>query len=217
MAAQAHNTLKRYTTLSNAIDILTQRRLTLLSPATWQDQNDIAYMKAYCRHKALDAIYAACFTQSAETFHHWGVFASGSESVRVDFNKSALLDSLQHSPGYDWRDVEYRTLNVLKAHSVLVDDLPYLKRHAFKDEREFRLLYAGPSAHPVVHYVPIDITWVTGITLSPWLPENLIDVLKSALRTLSNCPSIKLQRTNLRSHPDWIAAADKAQPHAGAT
>ena len=212
MAAQAHNTLKRYTTLSNAIDIVTQKRLTLLSPVTWQDQNDIAFMKAYCQHKNLDAIYAACFTQSAETFHHWGVFASGSESVRVDFNKSALLDGLSGRPGYDWRDVEYRTLRAIKADPVRIDDLPYVKRHAFKDEREFRLLYAGAETHPIAHYIPIDIAWVTGITLSPWLPENLIDVIKSALRTLSNNRSIKLQRTNLRNHPDWIAAASHATP-----
>lgn len=212
MVERASTILKRYTSLSVAIDTLMSERLTLLSPRLWQDKNDIAFMEGYCRAKRLGGVVAACFTQATETYHHWGVFADSSEGVRLDFDKEALLDSLRSDGRYVWGDVQYLTLKQIAARSIAADELPFLKRHAFRDEQEFRLLYQSDDPAAAFHHIPIRRSWVKGITLSPWLPENLIDPVKQALRALPGCAQVRLQRTNLRDHAEWKRAIERATP-----
>ena len=75
MVELASNTLKRFTSLAGALDMLMSERLTLLSPASWEDRNDIAFLEAYRTKRGVHHIFAMCFTQAPETFHHWSVFA----------------------------------------------------------------------------------------------------------------------------------------------
>lgn len=206
MAGKGRSFLKRYTSLSVAIDVLTNERLTLLSPATWQDRNDVAFMEAFRTASGVDTVLAACFTQAPETYHHWGVFAGGNEGVRIDFDKDALLESLQGDDRYLWGDVRYLTLKQIAARDIAASELPFLKRHAFRDEQEFRLLCQSRDPAPAFHHIPLDRSWIRGVTLSPWLPENLIDPLKSALKALPGCATLRVQRTNLRDHAKWQAA-----------
>lgn len=199
--------LKRYTRLSVAIDMLVAERLTLLSPSSWQDGNDIAFMDAYREVRGLGAVLAACFTQAPETFHHWATFAGGSDGVRIDIDGDALLGSLAGDDGYRWGDVTYLTLRQIAARaSIPVADLPFLKRHAFRDEREFRLIRHAGDAGVRTHDVPIRRSWVRGITLGPWLPANLADSAKAALRALPGCGGLYVQRTHLRDNARWRGA-----------
>lgn len=210
MAEGLSNILRRYTSLSVAIDMLTNQRLTLLSPATWQDTNDVEFMEAYRVRRGLGAVLAACFTQTTETYHHWGVFAGSNEGVRIDLDRSALLASLIDDPCYIWRDVEYLTLERIEAmKSIDVYDLPFLKRHAFKDELEFRLIYECDDSATRYHHVPIKRKWMKSITLSPWLPLSLIDSLKAALKSLPDCADVRIQKTTLRDNPKWKRAAQR--------
>lgn len=199
--------LKRYTRLSVAIDMLVAERLTLLSPSSWQDGNDIAFMDAYRDARGFGAVLAACFTQAPETFHHWATFAGGGDGVRIDIDGDALLASLAGDAGYRWGDVTYLTLRQIAARETLpVADLPFLKRHAFRDEREFRLIRHAGEAGTHSHDVPIRRAWVRGITLGPWLPANLADSAKTALRALPGCHDLYVQRTHLRDNARWRGA-----------
>jgi hypothetical protein len=209
MTEKASNVLKRYTSLSVAIDTLMNERLTLLSPFTWKDRNYVAFMEGYCGASGLGGVLAACFTQAPETYHHWGVFAGSNEGVRLDFDKSALLDSLKGDDRYVWGDVSYLTLKQIATRNLAAKELPFLKRYAFKDEQEFRLLYRSRDPAPPFHHIPIKRSWVKSITLSPWLAENLIDPVKQALRALPGCASVRLQRTNLRDHAEWKKAIER--------
>lgn len=212
MTERASNILKRYTSLSVAIDTLMNGRLTLLSPSSWQDRNDVAFMEGYRNACGLGGVLVACFTQAPETYHHWGVFAGGNEGVRLDFDKTALLRSLEGDDRYAWGDVRYLTLKQIAARRVSAGELPFLKRYAFKDEQEFRLLYRSEEPAPPFHHIPIRHEWVRGVTLSPWLPENLIEPIKQALRALPGCTRVRLQRTNLRDHAEWKKAIERAAP-----
>jgi len=210
MAEGLSNILRRYTSLSVAIDMLTNQRLTLLSPATWQDTNDVEFMEAYRVRRELGSVLAACFTQTTETYHHWGVFAGSNEGVRIDLDRPALLASLNDDPCYIWRDVKYLTLEQIDAMtSIDVYDLPFLKRHAFKDELEFRLIYECDDSSARYHHVPIKRKWIKGITLSPWLPPTLIDSLKIALKSLPGCGDVRIQKTTLRDNPKWKRAVQR--------
>jgi len=73
--------LRRYTSLPVLIDMLAERRLTLVDPGQWSDKNDTAYLAAYKEAKKLKCLVALCFTATSETFHHWNVFSPGPGGV----------------------------------------------------------------------------------------------------------------------------------------
>jgi len=210
MTGSASNTLKRFTSLAVALDMLVSERLTLLSPASWEDRNDIAFLDAYRAKRGVRHVFAMCFTQAPETFHHWGVFAKGMEGVRVDIDKRALLTSLQDQPCFVWNDVQYKTLDQLDAlEAISVYDLPFLKRFAFRDEREFRLLCESDDPVAQRHDVPIERAWIRCISASPWMPENLFQSIKSAIKALPGCGNVRFQRTTLRENDRWKSALRK--------
>lgn len=178
MTEPASNILKWYTSFAVAIDMLAARRLTLVSPANWQDTNDIAFLEAYRDRRGVAAVLAACFTQSPEMYHHWQVF-SGNDGVRVDLDKAALLHSLKGNDKYIWKDVEYLTLErISNMGTIDLYNLPFLKRWPFKDEVEFRIIYEDENATSSFHHIPLECDWIKGVTLSPWLPANLIESAK---------------------------------------
>lgn len=215
MTASPHNTLKRFTTLAAAIDMMLNERLALLSPATWKDTNDVAFLEEYARQRGAARLFATCFTQSPETYHHWQVFAADNEGVCVEFDRRALLTSLRDDERYYWRDMEYVTLDKLrKRRSLALEDLPFLKRWGFRDEREFRLIYECDDTARAIHHVPIERRWVTRVVLNPWLSGSLADGVKLALRSLPGCAALKVARTTLIDNARWKAALGNVEDYA---
>ncbi len=214
MTKSADTTLKRFTSLGIAIDMLVERRITLVSPERWDDRNDVALLEAYRKRRGVEKLYAMCFTQAPETYHHWSVFAGGLEGVRVNIDKLALLSSLKDNPRYVWNDVEYLTLEKMKTYRKIdVFDIPFFKRYAFRDELEFRLLYECGDKKKVVHHVPVQLDWIKGITVSPWMPTNLVDSLKAAIHSINGCERIRVTKTSLRENDRWKNASRRiAEP-----
>ncbi len=210
MTEPTERTLKRFTSLAIAIDMLVERRITLLSPETWDDQNDFAFVDAYRKARNVGKVFALCFTQAPETFHHWRVFAPGLEGVRVNIDKYALLTSLAGDPRYVWNDIEYRTLERMAAASAIdVFDLPFFKRYPFRDELEFRLLYECDDPRAKFHHVPIERDWIESITVSPWMPANLVDSMRIALTSIPGCETLKVHKTTLRENNRWKGATKR--------
>lgn len=210
MEDQFNNPLKRYTSLSVALDMITNQRLTLLSPGTWDDKNDIASLESFRAERKMEKVFACCFTQAPETFHHWRVFGSSIEGVRVNINRRLFLDSLKGNPAYLYDSVEYLTLDQMdKMKEIDVCRIPFLKRWAFRDEKEFRVIYECQKSNVPFHHVELKREWITSITLSPWLPDNLIDSIKAVIKSLPHCDKVRIQRTSLRDHAGWQAAISK--------
>lgn len=207
MVERAKNTLKRYTSLSVALDMITNERIALISPSAWEDRNDIAFLEAYRAKRRIANVFAVCFTQAPETFHHWSVFAPGNEGVRVNIRKSSLLAELRHKDCYAWGDVDYRTLEQMKSiDSISVYDLPFQKRHAFTDEDEFRILYDSNVPSETCHHIRLDRSWITSVTLSPWLHPSLIESTKAAIKSMPGCEGLAIKRTTIRSNDSWQSA-----------
>jgi hypothetical protein len=106
--------LNRYTTLPILLDILQQKHITLLSPATWEDWNDAYYLERYKQESKLRTVLAACFSERGETFHHWRVFSNGSSGVCIEFDKRSLLKSFAGRDGFRHQAVNYRFIEVVK-------------------------------------------------------------------------------------------------------
>src|SRR6516162_2706325 len=91
--------LRRYTDIPALVCLLSEQRITLLNPETWDDKNDSYFLKLYQERNRLQSVLALCFTRTTETYHHWRVFANGASGVCITFKREQLLDAIAKQRG----------------------------------------------------------------------------------------------------------------------
>ncbi len=200
--------LNRYTSLPIALDILVRRRVTLLSPETWEDRNDAFYLERYREEKNLRTLVAICFSARGETFHHWKVFSSGSSGVCIEFDKNRLLKAFPSSRGFRYGEIEYRLVKTVNNRRPEVETWPFLKRKAFKDEGEFRIIYENRAAHERAKLVDIDLGAINKVTLSPWLPDAVAESVQALIKTIKGCERLSVNRSSLIDNSGWKKAIE---------
>src|SRR5882724_9846094 len=94
MSSALNDLLHRYTSLPSALDLLLEQRLFLGSPSRWADRNDSIFLEEYRKRKSAKAVFAVCLTEAEETSHHWTAFASGTDGVRIEFDKRSFLEAV---------------------------------------------------------------------------------------------------------------------------
>lgn len=96
--------LRRYTNLPAVIYLLTERKITLVDPETWDDSNDSQYLRVHREGKNLKSVLALCFSRvkiicsripaqkekTPRRSHRDAPF-----DVRVDFGGMALTSNLR--------------------------------------------------------------------------------------------------------------------------
>jgi hypothetical protein len=205
----AHS-LRRYTDLASAIYLLRRKCLTLLNPTNWIDRNDAYYLAQYKERIGARSILALCFAEAPETFHHWSVFSSRSNGVCIEFDKVRLLKAVDSEPSIRHRSMDYREIKKVQATPIKEEDLPFVKRYPFQDEREFRLLHISKEVEVDKYQIPIPLASITRITLSPWMHENLAEEVKLTLKAIDSCEKIKVSRSTLVENEQWKKAAKSA-------
>jgi len=200
--------LNRYTSLPVALDVLVQRRLTLLSPETWEDRNDAFYLERYREKKSLRTLVAICFSARGETFHHWKVFSSGSSGVCIEFDKNLLLESFPISRGFRYGSIEYRLVKTVISKRPDVETWPFLKRKAFKDEGEFRIIYENKTVHERTKHVDIDLGTINKVTLSPWIPDAVAKSVRTVIESIKDCEHLRVKRSSLIDNSGWKKAIE---------
>jgi hypothetical protein len=202
--------LRRYTNLPALLYLLRERKITLLDPAFWDDKNDSYFLMLYREKKQLKSVLALCFTPAFETYHHWRVFADGSSGACITFDRDRLLNAVKKQPGVTAKAVQYLTLNDIRDVNVKARNLPFLKRSAYGDEREFRIIYESQvEAHNTLN-IDVPLACIERITLSPWIPAVLSDHVKGTIREMDGCQSLKVFRSTLISNERWKALGDSA-------
>jgi len=203
--------LRRYTDIPSLIYLLTERRITLLDPQSWDDKNDSYYLRLYREKKNLKTVLAICFTQASETYHHWRVFAQGSSGACISFKRTELFKAaLKQEPDLRMRTVEYLTLAKIRHKVLATEELPFLKRYPFQDEEEFRVVYESTKKTISTLDIPIPLPCIYKVTLSPWLPKALSEHLKSSLRSIPGCEKLRIRRSTLISNEEWKRLGDHA-------
>lgn len=195
---------RRYTELPSLIHILTYRELTLLDPRSWDDKNDSYFLQKYREKKKLGSVLALCFTKANETYHHWRVFAPGSAGVCIRFKASTLEASVRKISGLKLKPVEYLTVSEMRNTAVTTAKLPFLKRFAFQPENEIRLLWESKTEEKAALSLPISLSSITRITLSPWLHPSLADEVKNLIKSIEGCGGIQVCRSTLISNAEWM-------------
>lgn len=154
---------------------------------------------------------ALCFTPAFETYHHWRVFAGGSSGACISFDQAKLLKAVKKQVGVTAKAVRYLTLANIRDMKVKIAALPFLKRSAYEDEREFRIIHESSTNQYNSLDVTIPLACIERITLSPWIPAALSDHVKSTIKEIDGCGSMKVYRSTLISNENWKALGESAK------
>ena len=203
--------LRRYTNIPALIYLLRERKITLLDPASWDDKNDSYFLSLYREKRDLTSVLALCFTPANETYHHWRVFADGSSGACISFDQAKLLKAVKKQVGVTAKAVQYLTLADIRDMKVKTSALPFLKRSAYGDEREFRIIYPSSTGKDSSLDVAIPLACIERITLSPWIPAALSDHLKSTIKEIDGCGAMKVYRSTLISNENWKTLGESAK------
>ena len=203
--------LRRYTDLPALLDVLYQRRITLLDPSRWDDRNDSYYLELYAELKKRRTVLALCFTRTMETYHHWKIFANGVSGVSIIFSKAKLIKAAERA-GVEHGPVEYRKLEQLRNAQPEKSELPYLKRWAFQHECEYRLLYTKSGTGPTLHSfdVQIPVNAIERVVLSPWMHASVAPQVIRAIKAVPGFKRLKVDRSSLIDNDSWKAWGDSA-------
>ncbi|MBK6007268.1 DUF2971 domain-containing protein [Ramlibacter ginsenosidimutans] len=189
--------------LSALVYLLQNRCVTLLNPDSWDDTNDIHFMTLYRRGKKLRSLLAACFSESDETYHHWHVFANGGSGVCVKFDRRRLIAALDKVDGVRRGLVKYLSLDEIDGRPLGIEELPFLKRYAYEHEEEYRVIFESPGERLNSYDIPIPLTAIERVTLSPWMNRKLYFETKKLLRTIPGCDGLKILQSTLISNEAW--------------
>jgi hypothetical protein len=199
----SNDSLRRYTDIPALTYLLTRQKITLLDPKSWDDSNDSHYLSLYKERNKLKSLLVLCFTEADETYHHWRVFAAGSGGVCIRFDRTALLDAFAKHAGIRYEKVRYPTLVDLRRKGPATNNLPFIKRHAFQPEDEFRVIFESKTKeHPKLD-IPIPLTAITRITLSPWAHKSLSVPMKTLLKSIDGCAGLDIVRSTLIGNEEW--------------
>lgn len=202
--------LNRYTTLPVLIDMIAEKRLTLISPEKWEDRNDAHFIEVFRQKKNFKSVLGICFSSTRETFHHWKVYASGMSGVCIEFDKDKIIRAIKGLANVLYGEVSYKLIHEAQANRPNIDNLPFLKRKPFKDENEFRIIYWNDKSRISSYDIPIELRFINKVTLSPFMPETLKKSLKSAIWNIQKSNALRIIHSTLLDNDEWKKIADEA-------
>lgn len=211
--ARPRTEFRKYTSLAVAIDMLQNRQITLLNPSTWDDRNDAHFLAEYKDIIGATNVFASCFAEVKETYHHWRIFSHGADGVCVEFHKDRLLATFEGDPRIRKGPVVYKWIDDLRRREHLdPEELPFLKRKPFEPETEFRVVYIDRETEEPSAIYELDLAAVKRITLSPWMPPPLRGAVAKTLKSIEGCKKLKVSRSTLVGNSEWQSMTDKARP-----
>ena len=200
-------TLKRYTQLPFLIHMLEKKQLALLSPSSWDDRNDAYYLERYQRYHGFASVLALCLTEASTTYHHWKVFAGSSSGVCIEFFRERFISwATDNGIRHDW--VRYPSLRKALREPPTRETIPFRKRHAFKDEKEFRLLYASPEPCGFIKTFPLDLQTIEHIEVNPWLSEDVFNSVCKSIHRIPGCQSLLVEQSHMLTNKEWAGMGD---------
>jgi Txe/YoeB family toxin of Txe-Axe toxin-antitoxin module len=199
----SHKYLRRYTDISALVYLLSEKKITLLDPKSWDDSNDSHYLSVYKNKRHLQTILALCFSQASETYHHWRVFAGSSAGVCIRFKRTDLIKTVNAHPGVIVGEVEYLKLREIRVKTLHMSQLPFVKRFAFEDEDEYRIIFESETENLSKLDVPIELACIDQVTLSPWMHKDLSFPIIKLLKSIEGCSKISFVRSTLVNNEEW--------------
>jgi|GEM_PF-3316966 len=174
------------------------------------------------------SVYAACFTLNSERHHFWiktnehkvnkktTLFAREQDMVAIRFDRDLLIASLERATNISIlenkvRYVELKTfIKNCKLKKYRTKSLPFLKRHGFKHEGEYRIVVL--SEHPQSKHIEVDFSLdsVCEVKIGPYTSPKSVAKYKDNFRRLlpNSGRNVRVIKTHLEENTDWISALD---------
>jgi hypothetical protein len=197
--------VKRYTTLRRAVKALKSKKFALPNPSTWDDLNDQEFVKLYQQYIGARSVYAMCCTMSPERYHHWRIFTDkdDADGVCIVLKRAPLEEALNRITGVRAERVDYVPINDMRgARRRPPENLPFIKRSGYRDEREWRILLTSPECQRAVFEIPFNVEWVHRIILNPWMAKTEREKARESLRPLIQKPA-RVTATFLTNSTEW--------------
>lgn len=205
------NTLKRYIELPYVLRTLESRCLALVSPQAWDDKNDAHHLECYRKRKRLKTLLAACLSEASQTYHHWRVFTTGASGVCLEFHRDEFVKWVESNPSLKGDQVIYRTLASIRKKAPVLHELPYLKREAYVDEKEYRVIFEDGSSKVKLKEFEFPISLVSCVRVNPWVPLSVARSIADVVRRIPGCDSLKLQRSTIVQSDEWQEIGRRAK------
>jgi hypothetical protein len=199
--------LLKYTNIASLFDTLLHKRIFLLDPRSWEDKNDSYYIDVFKKKRGLNTVLALCFAETNETFHHWKVFSGNVSGVCIEFDKEKLLEHFKGIKNVKICKVKYRKINELKDHRPKEFQLPFIKRHPYRDEKELRIIYSNKNEEIECKAFTIRLDCINKILLNHLLPDALCGSIRDVIQGIYGCKSLRINRTTLIDNEKWKAIA----------
>jgi hypothetical protein len=199
--------LNRYTSKQHLLDTLKYKRLTLLDPRNWEDTNDSYFLELYKQCTKSKTMLALCFTEyEYDKYQYWKIYARKIEGVCIRFDKEKLIKCFDNVTlsGISYNKVDYKTLSELKKNKHLrCADLPFIKRKAFQDEKEFRFIFESNNEAITNKHVFIGLNCILQITFNPWIDKSTFQSISTEIREIEGCENIKIRQTRIINYKEW--------------
>jgi hypothetical protein len=161
-------------------------------------------MSEYKERRDAKTLLALCFSEARETYHHWRVFSHGSHGVCIEFNKEQFLNQFKIDRRVQHGNVSYKTRKTFAApKTIRLEELPFLKRWQYRDEREYRVVYLDNTTEHRTKEYKINLEWIQRVTLSPWLPPAMQQSVKETLRSIDGCQDLRITPSTLVNSERW--------------
>jgi hypothetical protein len=187
--------LTRYTDLAFLVEYLVTNKLKLLSPTKWADKNDTHYMEQYDLRIKKNTL-ALCFTLASDKHHFW---TERNDRIAIEFDTKKLLAAAKLE-GIEWGKIQYLNAKPLERRPQY-KRYPYLKRIAFADEQELRLIKSLNEKKDTFEFdVPHDA--ISKIRLSPYLNKDTSESIKQMIWRLAD-KDLTIYRSTLLNNPTF--------------
>lgn len=207
MESAEQDELRRYTELPWLIETLKTKKITMLSPSTWDDKNDAHFMDSYRLKRGKKGLLALCLVGVEEQYHHWKVFAPGPSGVCIVYKKQDLINCLANEePDILSGKVRYRTKANLEERPPKLDQLPFTKQWQYKPDAEYRFILERDSDQPA-HKITISLEAISRVVLSPWLPRDTQKIIRDLLKGIPGCDSLARKVSTAINDPGWMSHA----------
>lgn len=207
---------RRYTKLPYLLKMLEEGGLALRDPSSWEDKNDLHFLELYKTRRKLKSLLVLCFAEAPETYLHWKIFTykvkdkDKNEGVCIGFNKERLLEKIDKDKSLVHDYVAYKTIKEMRKRGLAIEDLPFLKRYAYVDEQEYRILYKSSDEKLETRYIPIVPEDIEFIDINPWANKTEINAMKLQIKSVWGFENIKLRPSTITDNSGWKQLGESA-------
>jgi len=113
------------------------------------------------------------------------------------------VKSLSGEKSYRHANVTYKRIGELEKKKPDLEIWPFLKRKPFEDERESRIIYESKTDSLRAKEVPIDLSAIKKVTLSPWLPNAVSKSVIAIIKKIDGCAALDISRSSLIDNAGW--------------